>query len=159
MAEPNPNAASGLDPIHGARIRMLLDGPEKGSWVAYCLDCDWTDGPMPSRAAGHAADQHEREADTMPQPDHGNAAPSACSPGHMSCRKLARTARAGVANSEYGVAALRAIYDLEHRLEGLESLRRCNDVMPSGDGMELCDLWPNHDGPHANAAGLQWRAK
>jgi len=42
---------------------MILDGPEKGSWIAYCLDCDWTTEPMPSLAAGYACEQHEREAD------------------------------------------------------------------------------------------------
>ena len=59
---------SRYDAAHGARIRMILDGPDKGGWVAWCLDCDWTaDNPMPSEAAGYAAQQHEREA------NHANA--------------------------------------------------------------------------------------
>ena len=55
---------SRYDAAHGARIRMILDGPDKGGWVAWCLDCDWkADDPMPPEAAGYAAQQHEREAD------------------------------------------------------------------------------------------------
>lgn len=69
MAEPlktDSDAAhrkwSKYDAAHGARIRMILDGPDKGSWVAYCLDCEWTaDDPMPSLAAGYAANQHEEK--------------------------------------------------------------------------------------------------
>lgn len=56
---------SKYDAAHGARIRMILDGEDKGSWVAYCLDCDWKgDDPMPPEAAGYAAAQHESEAHT-----------------------------------------------------------------------------------------------
>lgn len=48
---------------HAGRIRMILDGPDKGSWVAYCLGCDWTeDEPMSSRVATEEAEDHEREA-------------------------------------------------------------------------------------------------
>lgn len=51
--------------------------------------------------------------------------------------------------------------DALHRLEGLESVRRCNDPDPNGDGMRLCDLWPDHEGPHVNVSSddgvTEWR--
>ncbi len=50
--------------------------------------------------------------------------------------------------------------DLLHRLKGLESVRRCNDPMPTGDGTQLCDLWPDHDGPHVNAeTSSEWKSR
>jgi len=50
----------------------------------------------------------------------------------------------------------KAMKALDAHLEGLESVRRCNDPCPA-DG-ELCDLWPGHEGQHVNAAeGTEWR--
>jgi hypothetical protein len=65
--------------------------------------------------------------------------------------------RADLAPDDIG--KIRALIALAaHQLEGLESVRRCNDPMPTGDGMQLCDLWPDHEGPHVNAAGsYEWR--
>lgn len=62
MSGPHPKW-SRYDAAHGSRIRMILDGPDKGSWVAYCLDCDWTmNDPVPPFVAGEAAREHEEEA-------------------------------------------------------------------------------------------------
>lgn len=64
---------------------------------------------------------------------------------------------ARVQATDQGTAA--EIADMQHRLEGLESVQRCNDPDTNGDGMRLCDLWPDHEGPHANAEGFEWKRR
>lgn len=47
---------------HEGRIRMILDGPDKGDWIGYCAGCDWQIGPRPvDPSLGEAVRDHERE--------------------------------------------------------------------------------------------------
>lgn len=47
--------------VHEGRIQMILDGPDKGDWIAFCSECDWTIGPRPiDHTLGEAVRDHER---------------------------------------------------------------------------------------------------
>jgi hypothetical protein len=48
---------------HKSQIRMILDGPDKGDWIAFCAGCDWQVGPRPiDHTLGEQARDHERRA-------------------------------------------------------------------------------------------------
>lgn len=55
---------------HEGRIKMILDGADKGDWIAFCTGCDWHIEPRPiDHTLGEAARDHERQATLASRPD------------------------------------------------------------------------------------------